>query len=113
MGSHEHITKNDQRSSGCWDVKAGRAEEALALVIDDVVLLRECVRLATQDNIEIRTRAVAVNGVFLVERRDWENRFCANELCDVFDGRSWQSQERSARIHNGLVGGHDRFTIDL
>merc|ERR1711924_549177 len=65
--THEHITENDQRTCWCWNIQTSHAEQALALVVDDVIRLLKGVLVSTEHDINGRCLAVAINGVLPVE----------------------------------------------
>ena len=62
------------------------------LVRNDIVSLGRSVSLATENEVQIGTRGVAINEILLVERRDWKDLHGSNSRCEDFDRIRWHSK---------------------
>merc|ERR1712185_417538 len=70
MGAHEHVTHDDERADRCGKILSHECEQTLILICEAVVLLGQGVGLAVNDEVDVWSRCIAINGVFPVERRN-------------------------------------------
>eukprot|EP00756_Hemistasia_phaeocysticola_P038479 Hpha_TRINITY_DN16760_c2_g2::TRINITY_DN16760_c2_g2_i2::g.78455::m.78455 len=111
VGTHEHVTQDNQGASRGGDVHAHEAEDALAHTsgagLDHVLLLGDRVHLTAKGDVDARTRGVAVDGVLAVERRDRQHLLRADLLGQGSDVRLGDHHEGGAGVHDRLRGrGH-------